>query len=214
MVHHRGARHAHLADNLRPSVQRLAGILPIRPIQNWPRAFERLRAHGSGPRRIGASILSNPTAGVNRPLLLPRAQPALGLRGNALPRFALRLLYTLCFGLRRQLQHRRVLPFGQVCQQHDLPIRKFEGVVVRTWIVHVDLPKAGDPVSDGLLPEDQLKSGWNALDLLVERDLGPRQEAHGHLGVADGAESTRGGVPEFCGYQLVFDLRWSRSDTV
>src|SRR5437867_2570649 len=48
MVHHRCARHAHLADNLRPSMQRVAGILPIRPIQTWPRAFKRLRAHGSG----------------------------------------------------------------------------------------------------------------------------------------------------------------------
>ena len=99
-------------------------------------------------------------------------------------------------------------------QQNDLSIREFEGVVVRAWIVHLDLPEAGDPVNERLRPEDKLEAGRNTLDLFVKRDLGPRQEAHGHVGFFDSTESARGGVPELRRYQLVFDLCGSRSNTL
>jgi hypothetical protein len=151
--------------------------------------------------------------------LLRAAGAALCLRRNAFPRFALGLRVgglpvSLCFGLRRQLQNRRALALTQVRQQNDLSIREFEGVVVRAWIVHLDLPEAGDPVNERLLPEDKLEAGRNALDLFVKRDLGPRQEAHGHVGFFDSTESARGGVPELRRYQLVFDLCGSRSNTL
>jgi hypothetical protein len=59
--------------------------------------------------------------------------------------------YVVCpplgFGLneslwfRWQLKNRSVLTLTQRCQQHDLPIRKFQRIVVRDDLVFVDLPK-------------------------------------------------------------------------
>jgi hypothetical protein len=39
----------------------------------------------------------------------------------------------------RQLQHRRVLAFAQPVEQHDLPARELERIVMRVRIVDVDL---------------------------------------------------------------------------
>jgi hypothetical protein len=50
--------------------------------------------------------------------------------------------------LRRKLKHRRPLTFKQVIQQHHLPVRKFQRVMMRMWVVLVHLPKDGRRVID------------------------------------------------------------------
>lgn len=41
----------------------------------------------------------------------------------------------------RQLQNRQVLAFAEIRDKHDLAIRKFQGVVVGSRSVEIDLPE-------------------------------------------------------------------------
>jgi hypothetical protein len=47
-----------------------------------------------------------------------------------------------------QLQNGCALTFTQTRKQHYLPVRKFQRIMVRSGIVHVDLPKTSEPLSD------------------------------------------------------------------
>ena len=47
----------------------------------------------------------------------------------------------------RQLQHGRPLAFAQTGDQHDLPIGKFQGVVMHVRAIHVDLPESSHLIS-------------------------------------------------------------------
>ena len=59
-------------------------------------------------------------------------------------------------GLRRKLEHRCFLTFKQVGQQHDLALRKFQRIVMRSRVVLVDLPKDGCRViEDTRFPTEQ-----------------------------------------------------------
>lgn len=87
--------------------------------------------------------------------------------------------------LRWQLQHGCMLTYAQMREQHDLAIRELNGIMVRTWIVQVDLPEPSHFVMNAprfLLEKAQLKSSNLTLDFAFERDLGPGKKAHGHLG--------------------------------
>jgi hypothetical protein len=94
-------------------------------------------------------------------------------------------------------------------QQHDLATGKLNCIVVRAWIIQVDLPEPPDPVSDVprfFLEKTEEKSGLLALDIAIERDLGAGEKAHGHLGFADCGESVRRRVPKLRRNQLVSNL--------
>jgi hypothetical protein len=74
-------------------------------------------------------------------------------------------------------------------EQHDLAIRKLNGIMMRVWIVQIDLPESTYRVMNSLrfpLEKTQLKSRSHALDFLLERDLGARKQAHGHLWFTNG----------------------------
>jgi len=73
----------------------------------------------------------------------------------------------------RQLQHRRALAFAQAREQHDLPVREFQRIVMDHSVLHVDLPEAREPLSDFLVGEDANAKHRLALDILVERNLRP-----------------------------------------
>ena len=45
--------------------------------------------------------------------------------------------------LRRKLKHRCFLTLKQISQQHHLPIRKFQSIMMRSRVVLVDLPEDG-----------------------------------------------------------------------
>ena len=53
-----------------------------------------------------------------------------------------------CNRLRRKLEHRCFLTLQQVSQQHHLPVWKFQRIMMRVWVVLVDLPKDGRRVID------------------------------------------------------------------
>jgi len=112
--------------------------------------------------------------------------------------------------VRGQLQHRRVLTYAQMREQHDLAIGELDGIVVRTWIVQIDLPEPPNPMRDVPrfpLEKTQEKSGLRSLDFAIERDLGARKKAHRHLGVSNCGESVCRGVPKLRRNQLVSNLR-------
>jgi hypothetical protein len=74
-------------------------------------------------------------------------------------------------------------------EQHDLAIGELNGIMVRVWILHVDLPKPSHLVTDVLrfpLEKAQPKSPNLTLDLLLERNLGARKQADSYLGFPNG----------------------------
>jgi hypothetical protein len=94
-------------------------------------------------------------------------------------------------------------------QQHDLATGKLNGIMVRAWIIQVDLPEPPDPVRDVprfLLEKTQEKSGLLALDIAIERYLGAGQKAYGLLRFSDCGESVRRRVPKLRRNQLVSNL--------
>ena|SRR6266566_7592333 len=94
-------------------------------------------------------------------------------------------------------------------EQHDLAARKLNGVVVRAWIIQVDLPEPPDPMRDVprfFLEKTQEKTGLLAPDIAVERDLGAREKAYGHLGFSNCGKSICGRVPKLRRNQLVANL--------
>ena len=61
-----------------------------------------------------------------------------------------------CNRLRRKLKHRCFLTLQQVSQQHHLPVRKFQRIMMSSRVVLVDLPKDGCRVIEHLaLPPKQ-----------------------------------------------------------
>jgi hypothetical protein len=96
-----------------------------------------------------------------------------------------------------------------VREQHGPAIGKLNGVVVRTWIIQVDLPEPPDPMRDVprfSFEKAQKKSGLLSLDIAVECDLGARKKAHRHLWAPNFGESMRCRVPKFRRDQPVSDL--------
>src|ERR1700732_428479 len=55
MIHHWAQRHPHLADYLCPSMQRIAGILPIGPVQTRPGIFRGLRGQAQTQSFAGST---------------------------------------------------------------------------------------------------------------------------------------------------------------
>jgi hypothetical protein len=85
-----------------------------------PRLAESSFADGKRPPSSGAAIVENSAYVVCPPL-------GFGLNES--------------LWFRWQLKNRSLLTLTQRCQQHDLPIRKFQRIVVRDDLVFVDLPK-------------------------------------------------------------------------
>jgi hypothetical protein len=60
-------------------------------------------------------------------------------------------------------------------EQHDPAIGKLDGVVMRAWIIQIDLAESPDPMRDVpriSLEKAQEKSGLLPLDIAIESDLG------------------------------------------
>src|SRR5439155_18038528 len=77
----------------------------------------------------------------------------------------------------RQLDHGGVLSRAQAREQHDPPIREFQGVVVRMGVLQVDLAEPGD-VSPELAQARQYPAeGMIEFSLLLEHYLGTRKQA-------------------------------------
>jgi hypothetical protein len=75
------------------------------------------------------------------------------------------------------LQHDGFLAWDHAGQQHDLPVGKLEGVVVGVPLVGIDLSKAGHPGGHLATREEKVKLRI-VLNVVFERDLGPREKAN------------------------------------
>src|SRR5436190_11469643 len=77
--------------------------------------------------------------------------PSLGLKGRLASLWPRRLLggRRMCSG--RQLQHGCTLALAKAREQHQLPVRKFQRIVMGHGVVHVDLPEARKPLPDFLV---------------------------------------------------------------
>src|SRR5262245_47924770 len=105
----------------------------------------------------------------------------------------------------RQLQHRRGLARAKAREQHYLPVREFQRVVMGHGVVHVDLPEAREPLPDLVVWQNTDAVRGLAFDILVERDFGARQQADRNIRLADRREPSRDGIGEFGRHQLVLD---------
>src|SRR6516162_3817608 len=91
----------------------------------------------------------------------------------------------------RQLQHHRALAFAQAREQHDLPVREFQRIVMDHSVLHVDLPEARELLSDFLVGEDADAKHRLALDILVERNLRARQQTDCNMRLPNRGKAAR-----------------------
>jgi hypothetical protein len=141
-----------------------------------------------------------------RPVAFEAMSPCSGRKrrlANGRPRLLL-LRREMCG--RRQLQHGRALALAQPGEQHHLPVREFQRIVVGHGVVQVDLPEAREPLSDLLVRQNADSKRGLALDVLLECDLGAGEQANRHMRLADRGEAAGNGIAELRRHQLVLDL--------
>ena len=81
-----------------------------------------------------------------------------------------------------------MLTLAQPGEQHDLPVGELQRVVVRVWLLHLDLPESSYLLPEFLAPED-LKN-MLALHFPLERDLRAGKKTHSYMRFSDGGETT------------------------
>jgi hypothetical protein len=117
----------------------------------------------------------------------------------------------------RQLQHSRLLTDTELGEQRDLAVGELKGIMVRIWILQVDLSEPSHLVTDVVrfpLEQAQPKSRNLTLDFAFKHDLGARKKADSYLGFPNGAKPAGRGIPKFRRDQLISDLRRSGSNIV
>jgi hypothetical protein len=96
---------------------------------------------------------------------------------------SLSLYFGRRLGLCRQLQHRRVLTLAQPGEPHDLPVGALQGVMMRVWLLHLDLPEKSYLLSDDSLTTESKKTF--AFRFRLERDLCAGKKTQGYLRFSD-----------------------------
>ena len=71
-------------------------------------------------------------------------------------------------------------------------------------VVHIDLPEAREPLPDLLIRKDADAERRLAFDILVECDLGTRQQADRHVRLPDRREAASNRIAEFQAAQAVW----------
>jgi hypothetical protein len=106
----------------------------------------------------------------------------------------------------RQLQHGGALALAQARNQHHLSVRKLQRIMMGHGVVRVDLSEARELLSDFLARENANAELRLALYVLVERNLGARQQTDRNMRLPDRREAAGDGIVELGGHQLVLDL--------
>src|SRR5215813_11427533 len=114
---------------------------------------------------------------------------------SALRRFLLALL------IRRpasagQLQHCRVLALTKISNQHDLPVRELQRIMMRCRPIEIHLPETGNFVSR--LPGGQEPERSIAFDLFLECKFRPGEQTDGYARLARIRETARDGIWKLC----------------
>src|SRR6185437_13922777 len=86
----------------------------------------------------------------------------------------------------RQLQHGHTLPFAELRHQQAASIREFDCIMVAMWNIPLDRGEFSDAAMDGLGPYPAVV----VLDIVCERQLGPREYADRHAGFGFGGEAS------------------------
>src|SRR5262249_62396648 len=98
---------------------------------------------------------------------------------------ALRVLRIFCARSGRQLQHNCMLPLAQSGDEHNLPVRELERVVMYVRLILIDLPEARDFLPN-LFRQLQIREETVlVVDLSLEHDLRARKDAHAYLTFSD-----------------------------
>src|SRR6516165_11767806 len=105
----------------------------------------------------------------------------------------------------RQLQHGRALTLAQARDQHHLPVREFQRIVMGHGVVYVDLPEACETLPDLLVWQNAGAKQRLAFDILVERNFGAGQQADRNMRFAGRRKTARDGTTELGRHQLVLD---------
>jgi hypothetical protein len=113
-----------------------------------------------------------------------------------------------------QLQHRGTLAHTQAREQHHLPVRELKSIVMDHRVIHVDLPETREPLFNFLVRENADAERRLALDVLVERNLGARQQTDRNMRLPDRGKAAGDGTLELGRHQLVLDLGRPGRDTV
>jgi hypothetical protein len=92
----------------------------------------------------------------------------------------------MCRG--RQLQDGRVLACAQTREQHHLPIREFQCIVMDCRDVHVNLPEPRETLINFLGRENAEAENRIAFNVLVERNFGAGQQADRNIWLANSSK--------------------------
>jgi hypothetical protein len=104
-----------------------------------------------------------------------------------------------------------VLTFVEPGEQHDLPVGELQRVMMRVWLLHLDLPKSSYLLPDEFLAPEDLKN-MLALHFPLERDLRTGKKKHGYMGFSDGGEATSERVIELRCHKSVSNFRRAGRD--
>jgi hypothetical protein len=102
------------------------------------------------------------------------------------------------------LQYGRALALTQAREQHHLSIGEFQCIMMDCNVVYVELSEACEPLPKIFTWENA--SPPFAFDIIVECDLGPRQQTDRYIWLTDGSEAAGDGIVEPSRHQLVLDL--------
>jgi hypothetical protein len=102
------------------------------------------------------------------------------------------------------LQYGRALALTQSREQHQLSIWEFQCIMMDCSVVYVDLSEACEPLPKIFAWENA--SPPFAFDIIVECDLGPRQQTDRYIRLTDGSEAASDGILETTSHQLVLGL--------
>src|SRR5262249_39796437 len=109
-----------------------------------------------------------------------------------------------------QLQHRRVLTFAKICNQHDLSVGELQRIMVRCQPIEIDLAEAGDLV--GRFSGEQ-EPGF-AFDFFFVCKFRPGQQTDSYARLTGITEAARDRIWKLCRYKLVTDLGGSGPNVV
>jgi hypothetical protein len=107
-----------------------------------------------------------------------------------------------CDGLRRKLEHLCFLTFQQSSQHYQLPIGKFQGIMMCSRVVLVDLPKDGRRVFDYLPSPIECATMSVTAYRSGEGEFCPRKNANRRVAILRRSKPSRAGI-EVSGSQFL-----------
>lgn len=84
-------------------------------------------------------------------------------------------------------------------EQHNLTVGKLKCIVMRAWVILIDLPELGHLMLEYLLAsfaEDKLEPSRYTFYLIFKPNLSAKKKTHGGVGLSDGGKSTCSCVAE------------------